>query len=713
MPDPLDVEVTFEIDCFDDQLHVLSFEGREAISQYYELKLVLACENQELDLMEAVLKPAFVTLEAAGNKRLIHGVVNHMTQHETARNFTVYRITLVPQAWKLTQRYDCRIFQEKTMTEIVKSVLEAEGVEFQIHSKGNQEPQQRDFCVQYQETDWNFVNRLLEEEGYCYYFEHTESGHTMVISNDPQVFEDISGESTVPYHQPDTTTPEQEHVYWFTQSMEARTGIVSLMDHNYLHPSLDYSVGSASDIGTDAARYHYPGLYTLPEHGRPMAKAQVHEQDALRRRGQGQSDCIRLEAGRIFKLDGHPRNSFNERGFLVTEVRHHGEKHPDLEAGAVSRRIRYHNEFAYTGTDLPYRPPRVTRRPTVLGSQTAIVTGPQGSEIYTDKHGRVKIHFHWDRIGDKNENASAWIRVSQYWAGPGYGAVYIPRVGHEVVVDFMEGNPDRPIIVGEVYHAQNVPPLHLPKDATRSTIKTNTSPGGSGFNEIRFEDKKGKEEIYTHAQKDQNETVRNNHTTRVGANQSRTIQKDRTALIKDGDDNITVDSGCRNVEVEGDANLTVRTGGRNVDVKTASYYGKAKEMIALEADNAVDIWGKQGVYIRGETGGTSILGTGDGVKITGTEGIGVDIYGSGSAGVNIQGRNDVKAKAVNTAKVEAKNVELSGSVKVKISGGDIEITGGTVTVRGNASVNIDGGGSTADLNAGGVTVSGTLIKLNA
>ena len=661
-----DVLVSFMVEGLQADLHVLGFQGGEALSELFRFELDLACESGALSFSEVVGKPGLLKLSCDGVDRYIHGMVSHFEQHESARRFTVYRATLVPRAWRLNHRHDCRIFQDKSAREIITEVLDAGGVEHRFHCKGGRDPDRRGYCVQHRESDWNFVSRLLEEEGYFYYFEHAEDQHELLISNDAQVHQAIGGDSNVLFHSRDQKTPGEEHIFSFIYREQVLTGAVAFSDYNYELPSLDYPAADVSNWDEKLERYDYPGLYDLPEKGKVVAEMRNEEYQAQRRGGTGSGTCTRFVPGSTFTMEQHPRDSFNQ-DYLITAVQHTADKHGDLESGAVSNRCRYHNSFQCLDAAVPYRPPRVTRRPFVLGPQTAVVVGPSGEEIYTDKLGRVKVQFHWDRLGSSDHHSSCWVRVSQLWAGQGYGAMYIPRIGHEVIVDFVEGDADRPVIMGRVYHEQNVPPLDLPGEATRSTIKSNSSPGGGGSNEIRFEDNKGAEEIYTHAQKDQNEVVENDHTTYVGNHQTRTIHANRTATVETGDDTVTVSEGSRKCTIHVDDELLVQQGDRRVAVATGNY--------DLMAQSRVRVLGKKGISHIGHQMGVTIQGTGDGVSILGT-GKSVDITAEGDGHMNILA---TKSVAINVGGLMGPLITITPThVKVDGKGHEVQILGSKI-----------------------------------
>ena len=549
------VSATFEVDGLDSELHLIRLEGEEGISMPFRFNLLLAAASSSLDIAGVVGQGALVTLQRDGKKRTFHGMVSSFMQRESGRKYTYYQALVVPCCARLLHRQDCRIFQQQTVKDIVGKVLQDAGVTHKFMAHGRLE--KREYCVQYRESDWDFICRLLEEEGFYYFFQHGQDDHLLSIVDDKQFVPDIPGQSTVKFHPPDTNLAAEEHINLFFFGEAIQSGKVALCDFNYEKPSLGMLSEQPASKDGDLEIYDYPGLYSIPEQGRERARLWLEEAQARRVQGEGRSDCTRFSAGLAFTLEDHVREDLNGQKYLLTRVFHRVEKgREDLESGALDSRCTYGNDFSCIQYDVPFRPPRTTRKPHVQGVQTAIVVGPSGEEIYTDELGRVKVQFHWDRQGGKDQHSSCWVRVSQLWAGQGWGAIYIPRIGQEVIVDFIEGDPDRPIITGRVYHAQNVPPYPLPAEMTKSTIMSNSSPGGDGANEIRFEDKKGDEEIYTHAQKDQNEVVENDMSTTVGRDRTITVKGQRTETVK-GDEAITVEGG-RTETVNKDETLTVK-----------------------------------------------------------------------------------------------------------------------------------------------------------
>jgi type VI secretion system secreted protein VgrG len=580
--------VTFSVTGLSQTLHVLRFSGDEAMSSLFRAEIDLASESDAIDFASVVGQPGLLTITGELGPRYLHGLVASFEQREKTRKFTLYHAVLVPKVWRLTHRRDCRIFQNVNAKQIVSKVLDKvlSGDEYQFKLKAD--PVEREYCVQYRESDWAFASRLLEEEGIFYYFEHSADKHVLKLANDFQAHPSVTGKEAVPYHPPSPTLPGKEHVVRFNLREQVESGKVTLQDFNFKTPAVSLKAEKEGETATELEIYDYPGEYLVQKEGQDLAQVRLQEVQAPRVEAEGDSDAVRMTPGYYFALEEHPR--FSDK-YVITFLRQRGEKATtDLEAGAADPRCAYTNSFRCIPRKTPFRPARFTPRPIIQGPQTAIVVGPSGQEIYVDKYGRVKVQFHWDRHGTKDEKSSCWIRVSQVWAGALWGSMYIPRIGQEVIVEFLEGDPDRPIITGRVYHAQNMPPYTLPDDKTKSTIKSNSSIGGGGYNEVRFEDKKGSEELYTHAQKDQTEVIRNDISKSVGANSTTTIGKNRKVTIKEGNDELTLEKGNRTV--------TLKAGNKTLDV-TGEISESATEKITLKVGGSTIVLDPSGILIQG------------------------------------------------------------------------------------------------------------------
>ncbi len=483
------------------ELRVVRFTGTEALSGGYEFRIELC--GPEVELASLVGKDAALTIESIDTPRHIHGILAEVQYIGESRQYCLYTALLVPRIWKLRHRANSRIFQRKTTQTILTEVFNKAGMTGnQFRFQLTADYAARDYCVQYRETDHEFMSRLLEEDGIAYHFEHTAEEHVLVLSdngNSPP----IPGDPEVWFTPPAGMVFDREHITHIKVGEVVRTDKVSLRDFNLHRPDAPMEASASVDEGVLEV-YDFPGEYqdnggSNPDRGPGLARIRLDALQMSRRLTEGHSDSPRLTAGHRFTLENHPRANVDGELRLLT-VTHRGEQPQSLEQDAPAKSFEYDNSFVAMSQKQPYRPPRVTRRPVVRGVQTATVTGPPGEEIHVDEWGRVKIQFHWDRIDGFDDDSSCWVRVSQLWAGNGWGAMFIPRIGHEVIIDFIEGDPDRPILTGRIYHGLNATPYPLPNCKTKSTIKSDTYQGG-GYNEFRYEDQKGAEQIFMHAQR--------------------------------------------------------------------------------------------------------------------------------------------------------------------------------------------------------------------
>ncbi|SEL27748.1 type VI secretion system secreted protein VgrG [Stigmatella aurantiaca] len=542
----------FEIAGLSEKLKVVRFSGVEGMSRLFEFQVEIACENQDLDFSQVVGKPGRLKLAGERAPRHVEGIVSRFEQVSERPRHAIYRATLVPRVWRLRHRHDCRIFQKLDTQAILKKVFEtagipSDGVRFSL--TGNYEP--RDYCVQYRESDWDFASRLMEEDGIFYFFEHHEDKHVLVLGDKESALKPIEGTDSLPFHRPTGTPVQEDHVARFSYVQQVRPGRAVLRDFNFKKPALPMEASQSAAVDADLEVYDSPGEYQDPGRGSPakgttLAKLRLEAWQASRLEAQGESDCERLVPGRLFNLKEHSRGDYNAR-YLLTQVNHTGYQPQVLEEEASQEEFRYSNHFTCIPEKVPYRPERLTPRPHIRGGQTAVVVGPSGEEIHVDEWGRVKVQFHWDRQGKMDADSSCWVRVSQLWAGEQWGRMFLPRIGQEVIVDFIEGDPDRPIITGRLFNGNNLVPYELPKEKTKSTLKSNSSQGGNGYNELRFEDEKKKEQLFMHAERNMDVHVKNDS--------FETILNDRHQTIGSAGKKGKV--GDQNEQVYRDKSLTV------------------------------------------------------------------------------------------------------------------------------------------------------------
>ncbi len=533
-----------------DKLLVHGLTGAEAVSRPFRFTLDLFSEDPAIDGADLLRTAGTITLAlAGGGTREIHGWFNRFVQLGQHDDVIRYRAELVPRLWFAGLARDCRIYQNKTVPEILEEVLKKHDVDYSL--KCTAQYPQREYCVQYRESDLDFISRLMEEEGIFYLFDHGGEREVLLIADASNAVPACPEQDSVRM----SLEPQEDEdvVLGLYREQAVHTSKVTLKSYDYLQPpmSLSPSVDSV-DSGFGEEIYDFPGDYTTDDDGYRQARLRIEAEEAKQQVVQGRSDCRAFVSGTRFKLQDHFNADLNGE-YILTEVQHRADA-GGYRAGTHSG-FSYENEFQAIPTSIPYRPPRVTPAPTVYGTQTAVVVGPAGEEVYTDRHGRVKVQFHWDREGSKDENSSCWIRVAQPWAGKGYGTAHIPRIGNEVVVQFLDGDANRPIIIGSVYNADQVPPFELPGQGIQQGIKSRSSKGGGGANEISVWDDKGAEELRIHAQTDENHTV--------GRDQQMTVDGDRTVHVKGAVDE-TIDAGeTRNVTdgiketVTGDVKQTI------------------------------------------------------------------------------------------------------------------------------------------------------------
>ncbi len=691
-----------------DVFALTSFRGREGISVPFSFELTLVSEDTSIDPRALIGKGATVFVRLAQDEtRPINGVISRFRQErlgvpegpERLMHMATYTAVLVPWTWLLSKSMNSRIFQKKDVVQIVEQVFgEWKFSHYEFRLTGSYA--KREYCVQYHESDLDFVSRLLEEEGIFYFFEHERSRHVLVMADSPDAHRDCPVQSTVrclldkgaeAVQAEDVIT----HLGW---GEEIRIASYVTTDYNYLMPSTDLLVEmpTSIEVGTGKREvYDFPGRYGTRADGERYAELRMQAEEAQVTKLHGVGNCRTFSSGYRFTLEDYHRKEMNGRPYVLVDVEHEAREPVELTGSAPE--ASYTNTFTCIPHGVAFRPLRLTPKPVVQGVQTATVTGPPGEEIYTDEHGRVKVQFPWDREGLRNEETTCFIRVGQVWAGQGWGAVWIPRIGHEVIVGFVEGDPDRPIIIGSVYNAANTPPYTLPDQKTKSTLKSNSTPGGGGSNEIRFEDKKGEEEVYIHAQKDHNVVVEHNRGTTVGNNDSVTVGNDRSLTVR-GSETITVTRTCTRTIQQGEK-LTVAQ-GRTVQVtggESRTIEGGLKVVVdggvteSVSGSRQADISGACEENIGGKW---SVASGGDCVMRVG-----------GNMGADASG-----------------GIELQAGSKVTITSGGWVVTvdaSGQITASGT-SITLNAGGSSVEIGASGIslttggmiTLTGSMIKNN-
>jgi type VI secretion system secreted protein VgrG len=699
-----------------DVLILNGFTGHEAISRPFSFQLQCIAENSKKVPFEGLLGQK-VTIEVSlpgGDKRWINGVCLRVAQGGRDENFTAYVLDLVPSVALLAKKTQSRIFQHKKIPDILKEVLAGLDVKWEI--QGTFEP--RDSCVQYRESDFAFASRLMEEEGIYYFFKHADGSHTMVVTNQSQP--DISpGKSNLIFEGVVGGTREEDRVHAWEKMQELRSGKVTLWDHCFElpHKHLEASDTIMPNVaaGKSAHKlqlaanaplelYDFPGAYAQRFDGinkgggeQPAEIQKIFQDNSrttkLRMQAEaaasvlvhGASNCRQLVSGHKFTLERHFEG---DGAWVLYEVDHLATESADVRSGRGG--FTYQNHFSCFPAALPFRPPRVTPIPTVRGTQTAVVVGPSGEEIFTDKYGRIKVQFHWDREGKKDSDSSCWVRVATHWAGHQWGAIHIPRIGQEVVVDFLEGDMDQPIVVGSVYNAECMPPYALPANKTQSGIKSRSSLGGNAanYNEIRFEDKKGHEQLLIHAEKNQDIEVEVDESHSVGHDRSKTIGHDETTKV--GRDR--TETVARNEMITIGLNRTETVTSNEsitIGVNRTEMVG-ANEVVTIGAARTETIGAADVLTVGGArvvtVGGAEAVTVGGALAVT-----------AGSETTVTVGGASLTMKKDGSIEIKGKDIKVTGSASVKVSAPKVEING-------DASVDIGSNGP--------VTIKGNPIKLN-
>ncbi|HAB87210.1 type VI secretion system tip protein TssI/VgrG [Stutzerimonas stutzeri] len=605
---------TLSLEGVEHDFKVLEFRGREAISQPYRFDLELVSERPDLDLESLLHCPAFLAFAPDGSG--VHGLVHQAAQGESGKRLTRYRLTLVPQLAYLAHRTNQRIFQHLTVPQIIAQVLEEHGIQADAYrfGLGPVVYPPREYCVQYDETDLHFIQRLCEEEGIHYHFQHGASGHVLVFGDDQTVFPRLAATA---YQQDSGLVADQPVIKRFGLRLETRTSRVTRRDYDFEKPRLTMEAAFHSDFQPDLEDYDYPGRFTERARGKHLSQRALERHRHDYELAEGESDQPRLVSGHFLPLTEHPRSDWNQL-WLLTEVLHEGKQPQVLEESVTSHVDSgdgfvqgYRNHFSATPWAIPFRPALCHPKPKVLGSQTAVVTGPAGEEIHCDEYGRVKIQFHWDREGQADDKTSCWLRVSSSWAGDRYGGIAIPRVGMEVLVTFLEGDPDQPLVTGCLYHKEHQVPYDLPANKTRTVFKTLSSPGGGGYNELRIEDRKGAEQIYLHAQRDWDENIEHDQTIRVGHERHDTVEANSYSELK-AEEHLIV-AGDRKVEIKPDDHLTVGQ-TQHIKLGTAQLTRAGRE-IHLKAGQKMVI--EAGVELTLKAGGSFIKLDPGGITVSG------------------------------------------------------------------------------------------------
>ncbi|MDW6001376.1 type VI secretion system Vgr family protein [Vibrio mangrovi] len=673
------------IDGVDDEtLVVRDYQGMESVSDSvdhqgqpvygYRYTIDIASRNSDLTYEQMVDTTAL--LEVIRDREVVqkvHGVIRNFSRGDTGHHHTFYSLTLVPSLERLSLRHNSRIFQQLDVPEILSILFKEMNIsDFAFSVK--RECAKREYCVQYRETDLEFFHRLAAEEGLMYRFGHADDRHVLVITDNPEGFGRLA--MPVPYNALSGGVSENPYVSTLTERKRTEVSDVQLSDYSFKKPSYHISQSTtAQDMDYqrgDYEHFDHPGRFKDDASGKAFTQVRL---EALRRKAhtfEGKSNEARLQAGQRFDLMEHPDSEMN-RNYLLVQIAHQGSQPQALEESGGSGATTYANQFAAVpGEQVWQISPRT--KPKMTGPTMAVVVGPEGEEIYCDEHGRVKVQFPWDRYGNSDDQSSCWIRVSQGWAGAQYGMMTIPRIGHEVIVHFLNGDPDQPIITGRTYHASNVAPYPLPDNKTKTVLRTETHQG-DGYNELSFEDQSGSEKIYLHAQKDTDTLIENDATTHIKHNQSTTIDNDRYSHIKVNDHH-TVSGEARtkiaqsqSLVIEGE--LHVKAGKVWVNEAGTEIHIKAGDNVVIEAGSEITLKAG-GSFVKVDPSGVSLSGAGVNLNSGGSAGSGSGV----SAQAAVLPKVLDKAAATNEAEFTPGEASLStDDAEVKTDMPDMEIEG--------------------------------------
>jgi type VI secretion system secreted protein VgrG len=661
----------------DNKLVLTSLSGHEEISRLFRFQLEMIADDSDIQPAKIVGKEVGFSVELlGGEKRPFHGVVSHFVAGDEQDGRRNYRAEVVPWLWFLTKTSDCRIFQQMSIPDIIEKVFQEYGfTKYSLDLKGAHP--KWEYCVQYRETDFNFVSRLMEQEGIFYFFQHEDQAHTLMIADHAGAYVDCT-EKEVIYPTTEGRAHIEDHLTGWEHRYEFRSGKFSQTDYNFKTPDKDLSTDSQTVVSLPDAKkyeiYDYPGEYETVDDGREDTNVRMEEEEAGYDVVRGTSRCKSFTPGGKFKVKEHRSKSEQGKSFVVTAIHHQAVEPGQYETGQTVSDADYSNSFTSIPDNVVFRPERITPKPSIQGAQTAVVTGPEGEEIWPDEYGRVLVQFHWDREGQRHQDGkqtSIWIRCAQSVAGRGWGSMFIPRIGQEVVVTFLEGDPDQPLIAGVVYNADQMPPYPLPDEKTKSYIKTNSTLGGDGFNEIRIDDQKDKEQIFLHAQRNMDVRVRNDSMERVIGHRHLIVGYEKDGE-KGGDQREMV---FRDKHLKVHRNQIEHIGG-DMQLLIGGVDGEGNQDIVIQADKKEQVGADDHLQVKGNRL----------QKIDGDQSLTV-------------GRNQQEKVGMKHAVEAGQEIHLKAGMKVIIEAG--------------MQVSLVGPGGFVDIGPAGVTIQGIMVKINS
>ncbi|HLY56956.1 MAG TPA: type VI secretion system tip protein TssI/VgrG [Stellaceae bacterium] len=598
-----------------------SLEGTEELGRPFLYVLDVSAGTPKGDLTSILGSSCTVSVEGDSGKRYFNGIISRVSFSGLTGGAFRYRLELRPWIWLLSQTTNCKMFQTKSPWQIMGQIFRDAGFsDWQDKRQNSAGDKQLEYCVQYRETGFDFVTRLMEQWGLYYFYQHKDGTHVLMMSDDPNSHTSVG--DAIPFDIRQTEARRvDDHIWQWSTELILLPGAYTMRDYNFTTPSDNLeakSLNAGQHPHGSLEVYDYPGPHATTAIGQTLTSVRMQDITSRVQIRSGMSNSRKLYTGCKFTLSGFADKPQNAEHLVIKATYSFNAAEGKSETqGQLMDTFRC--VFDAIPGDVPFKLATLTPKPIVRGPQTAKVVGQSGDEITTDSYGRVKVSFYWDRDSKQNETSSCWIRVAQAWAGVSWGAIFIPRIGQEVIVDFLEGNPDRPIITGSVYNASVTVPYGLPDNKTRSTIKSNSSQGGGGFNELRFEDKKGSEEVFFQAQKDYNKVVLNNETVKITQDTTTTVDKgnrsitvsqgDNSETISTGNNSLTVSKGNNSVTVsqgnnsvtvsQGNDSLTVSQGNHSITVSMGSSTVQAQQSITLQVgSNSIQI-STSGITING------------------------------------------------------------------------------------------------------------------
>lgn len=691
-----------------DALLLRRMRGSESFSQLFCVELELLSYEENINPADIVGDHVALFIDASSSKpRHLNGFVKSFVYTGLEkRGLYGYKAEIVPWLWFLDKRTNCRVYQNQNVQQIIEAVLGELGFNDYVFSL-SEEHAPMEYCVQYQESDFQFISRLMEQEGIFYFFEHLADKHILHIVDNAAAYQTLEDETL----EHSSGSRGKQYINAWQHKFQYCSGAFAQTDFNFENPnhSLLTETPTSVKLKNNAALelFDFPGNYRDTQQGQSLTRLRMQQEEMAYENIVAHSNIHQLELGRKFKLRSDENTADNRKQFVITRIDHYGFDGSYLDekdqADATSS-TSYSNQFSCIPAAITFRAPCQVKKPRIDGVQTAVVVGKAGDEIYTDKYGRIKLQFHWDRYGSKNEESSCWVRVATPWAGTKWGTLNIPRVGQEVVVTFVNGDPDQPLVIGGVYNSAHMPPVNLPDGKNYAGIKSRSAKGdSSSFNEMSIDDTKGSEQLKFHAQKDFNTTVGNNLSSAVTGNASYNVDGDSSSTVG-GNATLTI-QGNETASVQGNQDASVQ-GNRSSTIAgnlTENTAGKVEASIGSSESRTVGT--KQDLTI----------GTNQVVNIGANQTLGVGANQETSIGgnqtVNVSGNQNVSALAQNVsistdATTSALNINILGQAEIKLS-------------VGGSSINIDGSGITLAIGAScvkidafGVSVTGPTVKLN-